>query len=155
VADPYVYPRTNVLRNKFDLRDQSLLEASEIDLASQGLALLKGKPLKLPIGVGRLQAIHKAIFGDVYEWAGEFRQNIGSMQKYRPQGYPVVYPPSTYIPQEMDRIFAELKLEDNLRGLSLDAFAARAAFSMARWMGRIRFAKATAERCGSSSAMWR
>ncbi len=50
------------------------------------------------------------------------------MQKYRPQAYPVVYPPSTYIPQEMDRIFAALNAEDNLRGLSLDAFAARAAF---------------------------
>ncbi len=49
------------------------------------------------------------------------------MQKYRPAGYPVVYPPSTYIPQEMDRIFAALQAEANLRGLSLDAFAARAA----------------------------
>jgi cell filamentation protein len=50
------------------------------------------------------------------------------MQKYRPAGYPVVYPPAMYIPQEMDRIFAELKKENDLRGLTLDDFAARAAF---------------------------
>jgi fido (protein-threonine AMPylation protein) len=39
------------------------------------------KPLKLPIGVARFKATHKAIFGEVYAWAGEFRENIGSMKK--------------------------------------------------------------------------
>jgi len=96
-------------------------------LSDVGIAALQAKPLKLPIGVARLKATHKAIFGEVYDWAGEFRENIGAMQKYRPAGYPVVYPPSRFIPQEMDRIFAELKQEDNLRGLSMDRFAERAA----------------------------
>lgn len=127
-GDPYVYPGTDVLRNKLDLRDGELLQAAELELGLHGLLRLTTRPLKLPIGVPRLKAIHKAIFGEIYEWAGQFRENTGSMQKYRPAGYPVVYPPSTYIPQEMDRIFAELKAEKNLRGLSLGAFAERAAF---------------------------
>ena len=77
--------------------------------------------------MARLKATHKAIFREVYDWAGQFRENIGAMQKYRPMGYPVVYPPSTFIPQEMDRIFAELRSEAKLQGLSLDEFAERAA----------------------------
>jgi cell filamentation protein len=128
VADPYLFPGTDVLRNRLGIYDNGVLEIAERALGQQGLLRLKAQPLRLAIGVARLKATHKAIFGEIFEWAGEFRQNIGSMQKYRPRGYPVVYPPSTCIPQEMDRIFAALKLEDNLRGLSLDAFAARAAF---------------------------
>jgi cell filamentation protein len=127
MSDPYVYPGTNVLRNKLDLRDQAELDVFERRATEIGLYRFNPRKLKLPIGVPRLKAIHKAIFGEVYDWAGEFRQNTGSMQKFRPQGYPVVYPPSTYLPQEMDRIFAALKAEDNLRGLPLEAFASRAA----------------------------
>ncbi len=127
MGDPYLDPATGLLRNKPGITNRELLEATEIDLGQQGLLRLTVRPLKLPIGVPRLKAIHKAIFGEVYDWAGEFRQNTGSMQKFRPQGYPVVYPPSTYLPQEMGRIFAALKAEDNLRGLPLEAFASRAA----------------------------
>ncbi len=128
MPDPYVYPGTNVLRNKLGLVDGEQLAAVELLTGQHALARLVVAPLKLPIGVARIKATHKAIFGEIYEWAGEFRQNIGSMQKYRPAGYPVVYPPSQYIPQEMDRIFAELRQENDLQGLSLDDFAARAAF---------------------------
>jgi cell filamentation protein len=117
-----------VLRNRLNIRDQHILDLVELRAALTGIFILKSKLLELPIGVPRLKATHKAIFGEIYEWAGEFRANTGSMQKYRPAGYPVVYPPSTYIPQEMDRIFAELKAENNLHGLLIDAFAERAAF---------------------------
>jgi len=40
----------------------------------------------------------------------------------------MVYGPSTFSPQEMDRIFASLKQDRDLRGLSLDAFAEKTAF---------------------------
>ncbi len=128
MPDPYVYPGTNVLRNKLGIVDGESLAEVECSVGQLGLERLRDRPFRLPIGVARIKATHKAIFGEIYEWAGEFRQNIGSMQKYRPAGYPVVYPPSQYIPQEMDRIFAELRQENDLQGLSLDDFAARAAF---------------------------
>lgn len=127
-GDPYIYPGTDVLRNKLGLRENSLLQGAELELGLHGLQQLKLRPLNLPIGIPRLKVIHKAIFGEIYEWAGQFRENTGSMQKYRPAGYPVVYGPSTYIPQEMERIFAELNAEKDLRGLSLDSFAQRGAF---------------------------
>jgi cell filamentation protein len=114
VSDSYVYLGTNVLRNKLNLRDQD-----ELDFVERRVGLA---------GIYNLNASPKAIFGEIYDWAGEFRENTGSMQKYRPAGYPVVYGPSTYIPQEMDRIFAELKAEKGLQSLSLDGFAERAAY---------------------------
>lgn len=128
MADPYVYPGTNVLRNKLGLMDQATLHTAECDFAALGLSRLQARRLKLPIGVARLKATHKAIFGQVYPWAGEFRENTGSMRKWREAGYAVVYGPSAFIAQEIERIFANLKNEGDLRGLSLDEFAAKAAF---------------------------
>jgi cell filamentation protein len=128
LPDPYVYPGTRVLRNRLGILDQHLLERAEGELAAYGLKLLQQKPLMMPIGVARLKATHKAIFGEIYSWAGEFRENTGSMRKWREAGYAVVYGPSTYVAQEMDRIFADLKRDGDLCGLSLDQFAAKAAF---------------------------
>ncbi len=128
MADPYVYPGTNVLRNRLGLMDNATLQTAESDLAALGLSRLQTNPLKLPIGVARLKAIHKAIFGEVYPWAGEFRENTGSMRKWREAGYAVVYGPSTFVVPEMDRIFANLKKDGDLRGLPPDEFAAKAAF---------------------------
>ncbi len=126
--DPYIYPGTTVLRNKLDLRDADALEEFERRAVLAALYKLRVKPLKLSIGVPRLKATHKAIFGQVYPWAGEFRENTGSMRKWREAGYAVVYGPSTYVAAEMDRIFSNLKQDGDLRGLSLDQFAAKAAF---------------------------
>jgi cell filamentation protein len=128
LVDPYVYPGTNILRNRLGLTDQAALHLAETDFAALGLRRLQLQPLKMPIGVARLKATQKAIFGEVYEWAGQFRENTGSMRKWREAGYAVVYGPSAFIPPEMDRIFANLKKDRDLCGLSLDEFAAKAAF---------------------------
>ncbi len=128
MSDPYVYPGTNVLRNKLGLQDSATLEEVERRAVLAVLYKLQIKPLKMPIGVARLKATHKAIFGEVYEWAGEFRENTGSMRKWREAGYAVVYGPSAFIPAEMDRISANLKKDRDLCGLSIDEFAAKAAF---------------------------
>jgi len=108
--------------------DIATLQTAESDFAALGLSRLQTNPLKLPIGVARLKAIHKAIFGEVYPWAGEFRENTGSVRKWREAGYAVVYGPSTFVVPEMDRIFANLKKDGDLRGLPPDEFAAKAAF---------------------------
>ena len=128
MSDPYVHPGTNVLRNRLNLLDPEALDEVERRTVVAALYKLKVTPLKLPIGVARLKATHKAIFGPVYPWAGEFRESTGSLRKWREAGYAVVYGPSAFIAQEMERIFANLKNESDLRGLSLDEFAARAAF---------------------------
>lgn len=71
----------------------------------------------------RLKATHRAIFGELYQWAGSYRENTGSMTKGRDAGYTVRYGDSAFVPGEMQRIFAELKRENSLQGLPLDRFA--------------------------------
>ncbi len=66
----YKYPNSNVLRNIPDIKDAEALEIFE------RLATLKRIEEGTPEGkldLGHLQAIHKHLFQDVFEWAGKIR----------------------------------------------------------------------------------
>ena len=68
--DPYVYPGTTVLKNKFDIRDAVALDETERELVAPRLIQ------KIPTGnfdLEQLKAIHRHLFQDVYSWAGEIR----------------------------------------------------------------------------------
>ena len=68
--DPYVYPGTNLLRNKLNLRDAVLLDRYERELVTDRIAF------GVPAGaftLRHLQAIHRHLFQDVYDWAGKIR----------------------------------------------------------------------------------
>jgi cell filamentation protein len=68
--DPYVYPGTNILRNKLGIHDADLLDFHERELATQRGR--EGFP-KGNFDLKHLQAIHRHLFQDVYDWAGEIR----------------------------------------------------------------------------------
>jgi cell filamentation protein len=73
LSDPYLIPGTDVLRNKFDIRDASELDRLIDDIAIVEAAILfHGRPPVRPTLAG-WQAVHKAMFGAVFDWAGDFR----------------------------------------------------------------------------------
>jgi cell filamentation protein len=68
--DPYVYPGTSVLRNRLDIRNAELLESFEAEMFT-----LRASEL-LPEGnfnAAHFCAVHRHLFGDVYDWAGTYR----------------------------------------------------------------------------------
>jgi len=71
--DPYVYPGTSVLRNRFGVRDGGELARRERDASSAEILALFDQPLPGRYDLAHLQAFHSRIFGGVYEWAGELR----------------------------------------------------------------------------------
>lgn len=73
-GDRFKYPGTEVLINKADLRTQSELEAFEADVTALRLLELLDNPIKGNFDLSHLQLIHRHIFQDVYDWAGELRQ---------------------------------------------------------------------------------
>jgi cell filamentation protein len=123
--DPYCYPGTTILRNKFDRQDERELKATEARVAALALFVMEDEPLQGPMDEDRLRATHGAIFSDIYEWAGSYRENTGKMTKGREAGYVVTYGESQYVPGEMSRIFSELESEQFLDGLGIDEFAER------------------------------
>jgi len=70
-VDPYVYPGTQVLRNKFGLQDPKALDLMERWLTTQ--RRLEGCP-EGQFDAAHLKAIHRHIFQDLFDWAGEFRR---------------------------------------------------------------------------------
>ena len=73
MADPYVDPASGVLRNRLGITDPRELEAVERDFTSATLSQLEVEPLPGDYDLAHLQAFHRAIFGDIYPWAGELR----------------------------------------------------------------------------------
>ena len=77
MADPYLYADTPVLKNKLDIRDEKVLDLVEAEQSRANMMLLyeRGFSDFTPAG---LCEIHRFLFGDIYDWAGEYRIiNIG------------------------------------------------------------------------------
>ena len=70
------YPGSDVLVNKYDIRDKELLEKFEIQKVVARLLGLDLKPTRISYTYDstHLVNIHKYLFGDIYEWAGTFRK---------------------------------------------------------------------------------
>jgi len=113
---PYCYPGTDVLRNKEDIRDNGELERFERMATARRLETL---PRNLPITVEGYREIHRYMLQDVYDWAGEYR--------YVDTGRTGPFCKAAYIVRHMNERFAKINAENNLRGLTPDRFAARAA----------------------------
>lgn len=72
----HCYPGTNVLINTYDIRDGRVLERLEIQKVAIKLLGLDLHPqrVRATFDIRHLKAIHEYLFGDIYEWAGEFRK---------------------------------------------------------------------------------
>ncbi len=115
--DPLCYPGTNVLRNKFDITDQA-----ELDQLEHGMFLARAAD-PLPAGemdFAHYRAIHRHLFQDAYDWAGELRS-----VRIAKGGNWFCYP--EYIKTEAAKLFGWLVARDHLTGLSAQQFAAEAA----------------------------
>jgi len=69
----YCYENSNVLRNKLGLTDSEKLHEAERRLAGLKISTAKATPLRGKLDFKHLCGIHKYIFGDIYEWAGQLR----------------------------------------------------------------------------------
>lgn len=70
------YPESDVLINKYNIRDKELLEKFEIQKVFVKLLGLDVKPTRIryTYDLEHLVNIHKYLFGEIYEWAGTFRK---------------------------------------------------------------------------------
>ncbi|SAI73138.1 Probable adenosine monophosphate-protein transferase fic [Bordetella ansorpii] len=118
--DAYSDPETGVLINRLGIRDEALLAKIEATYAMLRATELARQPLSGSFDLAHLQAIHKKLFGDVYDWAGQIR--TVDIAKGRTQ-FASVHHIERYAPQ----ITGPLARENYLRGLDADTFSRRAA----------------------------
>jgi cell filamentation protein len=120
LVDSQFDERNGVLKNKLNAVDPAGLMELAADFATMRLSQLLVKPVPGKFDIAHLRAIHKYIFQDVFPWAGDFREVTTS--RTNSFGFP---PPQFLVPS-LETIFAALKVENHLKGLTADAFALRA-----------------------------
>ena len=117
VADDYCYPGTTVLKNKLDLGDPEELAAFEAEVSDARA------DEELPAGdldFKHFKAIHRHLFQDVYDWAGEVRT-----VRISKDGSMFCYPEN--IESEAKKLFTQLEKDNFLQDLSPKEFAEKSA----------------------------
>lgn len=113
VADDYCYPGTTVLKNKLDLTHADELDAFEAEVSDARA------DEELPAGdlnLAHFKAVHRQLFQDVYDWAGEIRTIRMSKG-----GNPFCFPEN--IDNQANLLFGQLKKDKFLAGLEAKTFA--------------------------------
>lgn len=121
--DPYVDPHSGVLRNLLGITDpDELKEVEEGITYARIAAILAQQPWTLAqIDFELLREIHRRVFGDIYDWAGELRTIEISKGNTR-------FAISQYLDTLGDDLFAHLKAEGHLAGLGRGEFVERLAW---------------------------
>ena len=105
----YCYPGTDVLKNKLNIHDKEILSDAERSISLVRMIELEEHPIRGNYDLDHLKRIHKALFGDIFEWAGQLRTvdiSKGTM-----------FCKCEYIESNANKLFRELKDENNLIGL--------------------------------------
>ena len=104
----YCYPNSDVLINKLGLTDEVALEYAEIELTQARIEQFD--PDFDNISLAALLGIHRYLFQDLYDWAGELREVDIRKGATR-------FANMTRIEPEAHKLFQQLAKEDYLVGL--------------------------------------
>lgn len=124
-----LYPGTDVLINKLGIRDQAELDEAEAAIVLLATFELAQNPLPEPEtgpDFSYFLQVHRALFRDVYAWAGDIRDVDISKGTTR-------FANCQHIAAEGQRLTRELAAENWLEALSPDEFSQR----MAHYMGEL------------------
>ena len=118
--DHYLDPASGVLKNRLGITDAAALERAEAALVATRSYELSQTPFKGRFDLTHRQAIHRSLFGDLYEWAGELRTVDISKG-----GQPFAH--HAHIGRTAAPFFQQLAEEKHLAGLDPATFSDRAA----------------------------
>lgn len=121
MKDLYLIENSTVLKNLLDITDEKELDLAEAELSRANMMLLYENGFD-DFSSGGFCFIHKALFGDVYEWAGQYRKiNIRKREELL-AGQSVWYSNVTEIGNDLDNAFDEIN-KVNWESLSRENFA--------------------------------
>ena len=110
--DRYCYPGSEVLKNRLNIEDKNALSEAERDITELAAEEIEFEPP--PYDLATLQRIHRQLFGDIYDWAGDIRTVDVSKGDTR-------FCTTQRIVPEAEKLFNQLEDNDWFEGLSRDA----------------------------------
>lgn len=120
----YCYPDSNVLKNRFGLRNSARLKEVETDLSTIRQKDLLEHPVQGYFSINHLCRIHRYLFGDIYPFAGHFRRE--DIQKGTTR-----FLAHSEIKAKLSALLARLHQESCLAGLPFEELAERSAYYFA------------------------
>ncbi len=125
--DDYFIPGTVVLRNKFTApgmpygqTDPARLKELEEFYTKSRIAELAANPIQGQFDYDHMKAIHRHIFQDVYEWAGQER--VAPVGQFMTKDGHAYYGAGPHLTAAAEAEYAKLAAKNLLRGLSPEAF---------------------------------
>ncbi len=116
--DYYCYTNTTILRNKLNIEDMNILEAAEREITA--LTVRKIGFRHPPYDLEYMKLLHKKLFSELYDWAGEIRNVDISKRVTRFCNCSRIIP-------EAKKLFIALQKENWLSNLKKEEFCERLA----------------------------
>ena len=107
MSDFYLYDDAPVLRNKLGIKNEKTLDLVEAEQSRMNMMLLYERGFNdfSPAG---LREIHRILFGDIYDWAGEYRLINIEKRESLLGGRSVWYSNDEDIPADLEAVFYEI-----------------------------------------------
>ncbi len=109
------YEGTSCLINKFDIKDETVLKELETTITLTKITEYSLNPLFNTFDVQHYKEIHKYLFGDIYDWAGEYR-TVDMSKKG------TAFANADSIENLMSKCFERLNNKNLFQGLNFDDF---------------------------------
>ena len=109
------YEGTSCLINKFDIKDETVLKELETTITLTKITEYSLNPLFNTFDVHHYKEIHKYLFGDIYDWAGEYR-TVDMSKKG------TAFANADSIENLMSKCFERLNNKNLFQGLNFDEF---------------------------------
>lgn len=122
-VDPYLDPETGLLRNLVGARTDAELVAAEGALVFARAVQLLDHPPKPTGDLTELKSIHRHLFQDLFDWAGQVR----SVDMRKNAEGAEFFMPVSLIERASGFVAEQLRADNNLRGMSRDQFIERLA----------------------------
>lgn len=121
-TDPYLDPATGILRNLTGATTWDQLASDEAQLVHARALQLSAAPVPFTADLIQLKRIHRHLFQDVYDWAGQIR----TVDIAKPGSVPFL--PASLIARGAEYTFEQLAQENLMARLDTDRFVDRLAF---------------------------
>ncbi|EAN5159399.1 putative adenosine monophosphate-protein transferase Fic [Salmonella enterica] len=116
--DPYLYPGLNVMRNRLGIHQAERLAQAAYEMTALRAATIELGPLVR--GLPHLCAIHRQLYQDIFDWAGQLREVDIYQGDTR-------FCHFAYIEKEGNALMQDLEEEGYLVGLAHEKFVERLA----------------------------
>lgn len=123
--NPYVDPDSGVMFNKLGITDRDALRDAEYKLTRLRGLELQNSPVVGRYDLEHYKSIHKHLFQDVYDWAGQVRTINFSKRNAEEPWWKTRFENHELIKDGMEAVAGHLKAANYLRDLTQQEFAKR------------------------------